>query len=71
MKFFEEYKNFEIVREGRRFYFVRHKLSQRNVVSFVFNGCKYDAFFCHTAFNQCLLFEALRLLKHLNNGGEL
>lgn len=71
MSFFSECKNFEIVRDGRRFYFVRHKLSQRNVVSFVFNGCKYDAFFCHTAFNQYLLSEALRMMEFLNNGGDL
>ena len=71
MNFFEEYKNFEIVRDGECFYFVRHKLSRRNVVSFVFNGCKYDVLFGRGAYNQCLLSEALRMLEFLNNGGEL
>ncbi len=66
MNFFEEYKNFEIVRDGRRFCFVRHKLSQRNVITFVFNGCKYDVLFGSGAYNQHLLSEALRMLEFLN-----
>ena len=66
MNFFEEYKNFEIVRDGRRFCFVRHKLSQRNVITFVFNGCKYDVLFGSGAYNQYLLSEALRMLEFLN-----
>lgn len=66
MNFFEEYKNFEIVRDGRRFCFVRHKLSQRNVITFVFNGCNYDVLFGRGACNQYLLSEALRMLEFLN-----
>lgn len=66
MNFFSEYKNFELVCDGKHCHSVRHKLSQRNVVTFVFNGCKYDAFFCDTALNQYLLSEALRMLEFLN-----
>jgi hypothetical protein len=66
VNFFSEYKNFEIVRDGRRFCFVRHKLSQKNVISFVLSGCKYDVLFGGGAYNQYLLSEALRMLEFLN-----
>lgn len=68
--FFRSYPTIDICRQHSEQYIVKAS-GGVEVIELWWNGLEWDLSFTDAYLNQAFLEEALRLLKHLNNGGEL
>jgi hypothetical protein len=69
-EFFKDYLTITIYRQHSESYILK-TTSGSDLIELWWNGLEWDLSFTEFPINQAFLEEVLRLLKHLNNGGEV